>query len=39
MQTVNIKAYWHMVHAWVVKFFVSLPFVYPYQIMLRLETV
>lgn len=34
MKAVNVKAYWHMVYAWVVKMFDDLTFVYSYKIML-----
>ena len=39
MQIVNVRAYWHMGHAWMVKLFVHLSFVCPYKIMLSVKTV
>ena len=39
MQIVNVRAYWHIGHAWMVKFFVNLSFVYPYKIMPSFKTI
>lgn len=39
MQIVDVRAYWHIVHAWLVNSFVNLAFVYPYKIMLSLKTI
>ncbi len=39
MQIDNVRAYWHMVLAWLADFFANFSFVYSYKIMLSLKTV